>query len=271
MRASTAPSPTWRFRIDAVPHTVLGTHAGTISRQSRRSSTWRLRVRTCATLPSARLFLCAGCRAQSCDLQLLRSRPNLLCRRLRRSEPGTARSVLPDGATRPAVGGGSRHADRARRYRARCKKVTHHGSPAPPPDDLLPPGSPAIASDAASRRTGPGDAASHCHWCGRRCPASRPPGVPAPPPPSSRPACDTTGQDQTMVTPPDIEAQILRYYHAEKWRVGTIARQLHVHHSVVHAGAGAGRAAQDRRRRRGRRRSTRICRSSARRWRRSRR
>ena len=37
-----------------------------------------------------------------------------------------------------------------------------------------------------------------------------------------------------MVTPPDIEAQILRYYHAEKWTAGTIARQLHVHHSVVH-------------------------------------
>ena len=38
---------------------------------------------------------------------------------------------------------------------------------------------------------------------------------------------------RTMVTPPDIEAQILRYYHAEKWTIGTIARQLHVHHSVV--------------------------------------
>jgi transposase len=36
-----------------------------------------------------------------------------------------------------------------------------------------------------------------------------------------------------MVTPADIEAQILRYYHAEKWRIGTIATQLHVHHSVV--------------------------------------
>ena len=36
-----------------------------------------------------------------------------------------------------------------------------------------------------------------------------------------------------MVTPLDIEAQILRYYHAEKWRIGTIATQLHVHHSVV--------------------------------------
>jgi transposase len=36
-----------------------------------------------------------------------------------------------------------------------------------------------------------------------------------------------------MVTPADIEAQILRYYHAEKWTIGTIAAQLHVHHSVV--------------------------------------
>jgi hypothetical protein len=34
-----------------------------------------------------------------------------------------------------------------------------------------------------------------------------------------------------MVTSPDTEAQILRYYHAEKWTVGTIATQLHVHHS----------------------------------------
>jgi transposase len=36
-----------------------------------------------------------------------------------------------------------------------------------------------------------------------------------------------------MVTPPDIEAQILRYFHAEKWKVDTIATQLRVHHSVV--------------------------------------
>jgi transposase len=36
-----------------------------------------------------------------------------------------------------------------------------------------------------------------------------------------------------MVTSPEIEAQILRYYHAEKWKIDTIATQLHVHHSVV--------------------------------------
>jgi len=31
----------------------------------------------------------------------------------------------------------------------------------------------------------------------------------------------------------ELEAKILRYYHAEKWRVGTISRQLGVHHSTV--------------------------------------
>ena len=36
-----------------------------------------------------------------------------------------------------------------------------------------------------------------------------------------------------MTIPPDLEAQILRYYWAEKWRVGTIARQLHVHPDTV--------------------------------------
>jgi hypothetical protein len=36
-----------------------------------------------------------------------------------------------------------------------------------------------------------------------------------------------------MTIPPELEAQILRYYHVEKWRVGTIAGQLHVHHATV--------------------------------------
>lgn len=35
------------------------------------------------------------------------------------------------------------------------------------------------------------------------------------------------------MTPPDIEAQILRLYHAEKWTMGSIARQLHIHYNVV--------------------------------------
>lgn len=36
-----------------------------------------------------------------------------------------------------------------------------------------------------------------------------------------------------MTIPPELEAQILRFYHAEKWRIGTIATQLHVHHGTV--------------------------------------
>jgi len=36
-----------------------------------------------------------------------------------------------------------------------------------------------------------------------------------------------------MALAPEIEAKILRYYHVEKWRNGTIARQLHIHHSSV--------------------------------------
>ncbi len=36
-----------------------------------------------------------------------------------------------------------------------------------------------------------------------------------------------------MTIPPDLRAQILRYYHAEKWRINTIARQLQLHHGTV--------------------------------------
>jgi transposase len=33
--------------------------------------------------------------------------------------------------------------------------------------------------------------------------------------------------------PPELEAEILRLYHAEKWRIGTIAAQVRVHHTTV--------------------------------------
>src|SRR5580698_11557991 len=62
---------------------------------------------------------------------------------------------------------------------------------------------------------------------------SRPLGISAPPGSSSRRCATRFRQDRTMVTPPDIEAQILRFYHAEKWTIGTIARQLHIHNGVV--------------------------------------
>ena len=31
----------------------------------------------------------------------------------------------------------------------------------------------------------------------------------------------------------ELEAKILRLYHIEKWKIGTISTQLHVHHSAV--------------------------------------
>src|SRR6267143_582416 len=33
--------------------------------------------------------------------------------------------------------------------------------------------------------------------------------------------------------PRELEAQILRLHHAEGWPIGTLARQLHLHHSTV--------------------------------------
>ncbi len=52
-----------------------------------------------------------------------------------------------------------------------------------------------------------------------------------------------------MVIRGEIEAEILRLHHVEKWPVGTIAAQLHVHHDVVErvlAGEGAPAARRQR-------------------------
>src|SRR5215467_2301599 len=35
------------------------------------------------------------------------------------------------------------------------------------------------------------------------------------------------------MTTKETEAEIIRLFHAEKWRIGTIAEQLHVHHTTV--------------------------------------
>jgi hypothetical protein len=43
----------------------------------------------------------------------------------------------------------------------------------------------------------------------------------------------TDEEDPIVTIPPDLEAQILRYYHVEKWRIGTIARQLRIHAETV--------------------------------------
>jgi len=38
---------------------------------------------------------------------------------------------------------------------------------------------------------------------------------------------------RTLAIDKELEANILRYHHVEKWKVGTIARQLGIHHGVV--------------------------------------
>jgi hypothetical protein len=97
---------------------------------------------------SARLFMCAGCHAQAlicscCD------RGQIYCAgdcavRARRTGRDARRRYQTSRRGRLAL------AERSRRYRVRCKNVTHHGSPPSPSDNLLSFGSPAIASDAAA-------------------------------------------------------------------------------------------------------------------------
>jgi len=120
--------------------------------------------------PSARLFLCAGCRAQV-----------LICRCCDRGQLYCAGACAPRARRRAQQDAGRRyqssrrgrlaHAARARRYRGRSKNVTHHGSPPPQSDDLLPLGPPEIAGDAAAPDERPRRPTAHCHWCGRRCQA----------------------------------------------------------------------------------------------------
>jgi transposase len=50
---------------------------------------------------------------------------------------------------------------------------------------------------------------------------------------SAEPLVYLTVKSLPMPVTPELHAQILRYYHVERWRVGTIARQLQVHHGTV--------------------------------------
>ena len=119
---------------------------------------------------SARLFLCADCRTlclicSCCDRGQIYCAGDCAAHARHRAQRAAGRRYQSSRRGRLA------HADRTRRYRARGKKVTHHGSPEPPRDDLLTPGSPTIAGDAAIPEERPRRTVSHCHWCGRRCPA----------------------------------------------------------------------------------------------------
>ena len=83
--------------------------------------------------------------------------------------PGARRFQEAGRRYQASLRGRRAHAARMGRYRARRQSVTHHGSPAPAPHDLLPPDAMMPTADDAS----PGDALRppglYCHWCGRRC------------------------------------------------------------------------------------------------------
>jgi hypothetical protein len=117
---------------------------------------------------SARLFVCVGCRSQAlicscCDRGQIYCANDCADRARHNAQRAAGRRYQNSRRGRLA------HAVRARRYRARGKKVTHQGSPLGAADDLLASGSQAIAGDAnaATERSSP--LASHCNWCGRRC------------------------------------------------------------------------------------------------------
>ena len=99
-----------------------------------------VRPRLCSgaeeTDASARLYLCARCRAQvlicsCCD------RGNIYCERGCAAESRRTRQRASGQRYQRSLGGRRNHAARAKRYRARQNKVTHQGSPRPPPDDVM--------------------------------------------------------------------------------------------------------------------------------------
>ena len=118
---------------------------------------------------SGRLFLCAGCRNQviicsCCDRGQVYCKEGCAARARQRTLQTAGRRY------QASPRGRRRHAARMSRYRSRQKKVTHHGSPASAPSDLLAAVAIAAVRDDAPFAAGPRLPGPHCHWCGRGCP-----------------------------------------------------------------------------------------------------
>ena len=114
---------------------------------------------------TARLYNCARCHSQvticsHCD------RGNIYC--------GKSCADLARSTSLKAAGkryqrtrrGRFKHAERQRRYRSRCKKVTHQGSSEPPTNDPL-----TARSEAPLSLDIIEDEGIRCHFCGRLCSA----------------------------------------------------------------------------------------------------
>ena len=116
---------------------------------------------------TARLYLCARCRAQvlicsCCD------RGNIYCERGCAAESRRSKQRTAGRRYQHSLRGRRNHAARARRYRARQNKVTHQGSPGPPPDDVMR-ASAASTRNPQTARAAPLQPPWRCHRCGRLC------------------------------------------------------------------------------------------------------
>jgi len=116
---------------------------------------------------SGRLFLCVCCRAQvvicsHCD------RGQIYCA-ADCAQAARSHSIREAGRRyQTSRRGRFAHAERNRRYRARQKNVTHQGSPAPAPDDLLAASS-TTRVEASSNVIPTVLLTRQCHFCGRPC------------------------------------------------------------------------------------------------------
>jgi hypothetical protein len=161
-------------------------------------------------LPQARLLLCADpdCRAQAVICRVC-DRGHIYCAEC---APHARRRSLHAAGRRYQAShrGRVKHAARSRRYRARQNKVTHHGSPPHRSDAVLATdpvrwwwsrnnrrrtvGRPHAGSDGAACVV----AVAVQTMCGKAsCRAG---------------STETDDEDPIMTIPPELEAQILRYY-----------------------------------------------------------
>lgn len=112
---------------------------------------------------TARLYHCARCHCQviicsHCD------RGNIYCGKSCAEQARLESQRAAGERYQRTRRGRFKHADRQRRYRARCQKVTHQGSPETPSNDPL-----TTRSEAPESVVGVEDGTIHCHFCGRLC------------------------------------------------------------------------------------------------------
>ena len=114
-----------------------------------------------------RLYLCVRCRDQvlicsCCD------RGNIYCERDCAAASRRTRQRACGQRYQRSLRGRRNHAARAKRYRVRQNKVTHQGSPRPPPDDVMR-ASAASTRNPQTARAAPLQPPWRCHRCGRLC------------------------------------------------------------------------------------------------------